>query len=108
MELLGIFGLLLGIAIGWYGREAYAMRVLRRLQINALQHLREIARDMITLELTERDGQIFAYNKDNGQFVSQAATKEDLIKDLSIRFPTTTFLADTSTLSSIKGKYETL
>lgn len=108
MEFIGILALLLGIVIGWFAREEHAKRNLRRLQMETFKYLKEIADNTIMLQITEQNGDIFAYNKDTGSFVAQANSMEDLIKDLSIRFPSTTFLTDKSSLLSIKDKYETL
>lgn len=108
MEFISIFALLLGMVIGWFAREEQAKRNLRRLQMRTFNYMKEIADKAVVLQITEQNGDIFAHNKETGLFVSQAKSMEDLIKDLSTRFPNTTFIAERSTLESVGFKHETL
>ena len=94
MEFISILALLLGMVIGWFAREEHAKRNLRRLQMETFKYIQEIADNAIVLHITEQNGEVFAYNKKTGMFIAQAKSMDDLIKDLSVRFPTTSFITD--------------
>ncbi len=87
------FFILIGVAIisfmwGWNSREFIAIRKTSRLlEELAEEHQQEQKENLFKITLEKHDGILFAYALEDGQFIAQGNSREELEKRLAERLP---------------------
>lgn len=89
MEYIIALGLLIvGISLGWNLRERIAIvegqRLLAKLE---KEEIEEQAVDMIKITIEKDNDILYAYHKENSQFITQGIDRADLEKKLADLFP---------------------
>jgi hypothetical protein len=88
MEIFIVVGLLIiGFFIGWNVRERVAIITANRL-LAELEHIEEeTSEEVIRITIEKDRDTLFAYHKDNSQFIAQAKNRAELEKKLAELFP---------------------
>lgn len=88
MEILIVVGtLIVGFSLGWNLRERVAIVKANRLLAELEQSDEEYTEEVIKITIEKDKDTLFAYHKDNSQFITQAKDREELEKKLAELFP---------------------
>lgn len=82
----------IGIVVGWFLREWYAVRKLEQLKevFEQMQHNDE---DKIPIVVEIKDKQLFVYERDTLKYLAHGSNEKDVTKILKERFPGKVFEA---------------
>ena len=102
MDILIVVGaLIIGFSIGWNLRERIAIIKANRL-LAELEHIEEDSSEEVIRITIEKDRDtLFAYHKDNSQFIAQAKDRNELEQKLAELFPGKRFGVTPENLSEI-------
>ena len=103
MDIFIVVGLLfVGFIIGWNLRERVAVTYARRLLAQLEEQVEEEESDEVIRITIEKDRDtLFAYHKDNSQFIAQGKDRAELEKKLAELFPGKRFGVTPKNLSEI-------
>ena len=88
MEIFIIIGaVLIGISLGWNLRERVATVHANRLMAFLEHESEEDSNDLVRITIEKDNDILFAYHKDNSQFITQATDRAELEKKLTELFP---------------------
>ena len=100
---LGI--LVVGFTIGWYVREWYAMRTMRKLVEKASENFKEnIRKDIIDAYVEKAGDTYFVYRKEDNKFLAQGSDIISLSDTLQEQFPGKFFNIPGEQLDMLEGK----
>ena len=93
MEFITYGGILwIGMIIGWKLRERAAIRQLEQLQLEEIEEYVENKKIPITVEIV--DDQWFIYKKEDGSFMAQGESWEEVTDRMAERFPEKRFIIE--------------
>jgi hypothetical protein len=99
--LVGILG---GLIIGWYAREWYAMRKIKKLMNNfGDDMLDELKKKIIDITIEKSGDVFFVYRKDDGTFLAQGTDIEKLSDILMEKFPGKLFNCSSEDLAALEA-----
>lgn len=88
MEIFIVVGsLIVGFSIGWNLRERVAVVKANKLLAELEQIQEETSEEVIRITIEKDRDTLFAYHKDNSQFITQASTRAELETKLAELFP---------------------
>jgi NhaP-type Na+/H+ and K+/H+ antiporter len=83
-----VVSILIGFSLGWHLRERVAMITANRLLAELEQQVEEeTSEEVIKITIEKDRDTLFAYHKDNSQFIAQAKDRAELEKKLAELFP---------------------
>ncbi len=103
-----ILVLVIGIAIGWKGREYQAMRFLASYQKMFEEAAKAEVSNTVMIEIQREGDQFFIYNKATGEFLAQGTNHEEISKTLGDRFPSKRFTAMPQNLKEVEYKHDSI
>jgi len=94
---------LIGFIIGWLALKLLVNYRLRQmLESIAYSPLPEKTEPKkVDIDLVKIKDVIYAYSREEPQFLAQGTTKEEVVANLKIRFPDTTFMASPKNLREV-------
>lgn len=97
--------LVVGITVGWYIREWYAMRIMRKIVDNAQEQFKETIKDTVVDAYIEKAGDtFFVYRKEDNKFLAQGQDINSLSDILQEQFPGKYFNIPSDQLDMLEGK----
>ena len=91
--------LVVGFALGWFGREYFAKRVVAKYVSHIAEQATKIKHTHVRIE--KRDGQLFVYDSSNDEFLAQGITYKDIEELLFHRFPDVYFTASKDNIQEV-------
>ena len=93
MELfLGLAIFATGCVVGWKYREHTAIKLMQQLQLEEVEEYVENKKIAITVE--KNAGMWFIYKQEDGSFMAQGDTWEEVTNRMAERFPEKRFIVD--------------
>lgn len=78
----------IGFALGWWGRERYAIRVVSTIVEQAKEeYLEDIKKTVINVLVEKANDIFYIYAKEDGSFLAQGKDINELTEILNERFP---------------------
>lgn len=88
MEFFIAVGLLIvGFSLGWNLRERVAVVQANKLLAQLEEEIEEKTPDVIKITIEKDNNILYAYLKENSQFIAQGTDRADLEKKLAVIFP---------------------
>jgi hypothetical protein len=88
MEILIVVGsIIIGFSLGWNLRERVAVVQANRLLAQLQEVEEDTSEEVIRITIEKDRDTLFAYHKDNSQFIAQAKDRAELEKKLAELFP---------------------
>lgn len=81
-----IISVCIGGAVGWRAREIHAQRIVNRYFKNA-EEQNQSPQNILNIEVLKENDYFYVYNTDNGAFITQVKTKEELLSYLKDKYP---------------------
>lgn len=97
-----------GIAIGWKGREWQAIRVLANYQKMIEEAVKAESSNTVMIDIQREGDQFFIYNKTTGEFLAQGTNHAEISKVLGDRYPAKRFTAMPENLKDVDYKHDSL
>lgn len=98
-----LLGICIGFIIGWLALKLlvnYRLRqMLESIAYSPLPEKKEPKK--IDIDLVKIKDVVYAYSREDPQFLAQGSTKEEIVANLKIRFPDTTFMASPKNLREV-------
>ena len=106
MEIFIAIGLvILGFCIGWFLREQVAIQQVKRIIDEiTLEEIEQEYDNVIRITIEKDSDMLFAYHKENSQFIAQGSTQAELETKLSELFPGKKFGVTSENISEIGFK----
>ena len=95
-----VVAVFIGLSLGWNLRERVAAVHANRLMASLEQEIEE-SNDLVRITIEKDNDILFAYHKDNSQFITQATNRAELEKKLTELFPGKRFGVTPENLSEI-------
>ena len=96
-------GAILGYALGWFMLRAlinYKMKTMLDSIVNS--PIPEKAENKkVDIDLVKIKDVVYAYSRENPQFLAQGSTKEEIVANLKRRFPDTSFMASPKNIKEV-------
>lgn len=97
--------LVVGITAGWYVREWYALRVMRKIVNNAQEQYKETIKESVIDAYIETAGDtFFVYRKEDNKFLAQGSDINTLSDILQEQFPGKYFNIPSDQLDMLERK----
>lgn len=97
-----------GFALGWILREfvaVYRMRnMMDQFEYHVQEHIEHEMENMIPITIEYHDDKFYVYQQDDGVFMAQGTSRNELEENLSKRYPGKKFAANTSNLQEVGFK----
>ena len=106
--ILGFILIGIGVILGWYFREYYAMRVVHNLLKEVGEQVEdeeEPSGDRIKMRLERHGEVIYAFKDEDDSFIAQGKDLHELDKAIVARFPGQKFSVREQDLIDIKADY---
>ena len=84
----------LGYKAGWDTRGTYTKQVVKSVVLLFEKDLKEQQKHVVNIKIVRHGGIFLIYNDTTGDFLTQGRDKEEVVKNLSDRYPGITFMAD--------------
>lgn len=98
-----IVSLFVGVLIGWFARERYAMHVIKAIIKDATEEAKESIREnIIDIIVEKHDEVIYVYEKHNGAFLAQGKNMDELTEILLKSHPGKIFNASPDHMKILK------
>ena len=92
--LLSLLLIFLGYEAGWDTRGTYTKQVVKSVVLSFEKALKEQQKHVVNIKIVRHGGIFLIYNDTTGDFLTQGRDKEEVVKNLSDRYPGITFMAD--------------
>ena len=97
---------------GWFAREWHATikmnQFLHRVEVNTLEALSEIKRNMIKIKIEKHGEGFFVYGLEDNEFMAQGSNRKELEENLRKRYPGKTFAAEEDNLKEVGFSHESV
>jgi len=98
-----LIGAILGFALGWFMLRVlvnYRMRLMLDSIANSPSPEKK-ENKKVDIDLVRIKDIVYAYSREDPHFLAQGSTKEEIVANLKIRFPDTTFMASPRNLREV-------
>lgn len=90
-----------GFVSGWLALRTVVQSRVRKLRALLEQSEAESASREVMVKFTRVDDQIYAYNAETEEFLTQGTTKKEIVEALTKRFPNISFRASPANLKEV-------
>lgn len=105
MDLIDIISLMVvGVSLGWFARERYAVYQVRRLMNDAVADKLENIQPAIPIVIEKEGDMFYVYDEETREFLAQGVDHETVASVLNKRFPTRSFTAQPQNLQEVGYK----
>ena len=105
IELSDIILIVIFFALGWIGREAWAVRQVQKLWTTAVEaEMQEKKDSLVHIFIEKENDMFFVYDKSHNGFMAQGRTKEEVEENLAKRYPDQLFAARPENLREVGFK----
>ena len=98
-----VLSLAIGFILGWLALRAlvnYKMRLMLDSIVNSPSPQKKETKK-VDIDLVKIKDVVYAYSRENPQFLAQGYTRLEVVENLRRRFPDTTFMASPSNLKEV-------
>lgn len=83
---IALVGIGIGFSIGWRARELYAQRIVNKYLADAEEQMND-PKNVMNIEVMKQQDSFYVYNTENGAFITQVKSKEELFKFFKEKHP---------------------
>ena len=102
----GALSFLFGVVCGWFLFRHLLFKKVEQMHTHMMAEYEEAYApkepEKISVKFEKHNGNIYVYNRENDNFITQGKTYKEIVDDLSDRFPEITFTATPGALKYVK------
>ena len=87
--------------VGWLIREQYAKYKVTQFQKTS-EVVDSLLKDIVMIDVSKKEGQLYSYNSESGEFLAQGKDATELSDNLIKRYPNKIFIAKSSVWDGVK------